>query len=118
MSFWDDVEPIIVRAGKRRDTSKVGVARSVNEGYPGRMYIPGTMAKPGQFVRFVETPEGLAFKIGDTGDYRIYIQNGGAKILLCMLPPCMNKYAPLKAMSVDIEDFEGGYLIRYSQFQK
>ena len=121
MSIFDDEElqnQAHSSRGKRRDPSKVGVAKAWHDDYCGRMYIPQHLAEPGQFISFVEAADGLAFKIGSVGQYRIRIQNGATRILICPLHPCMNKYAPEKAVSVDIEDFEGGYLIRYSQFQK
>lgn len=117
MSFWDNEDAKSVHKTTRRDTSKFGISRSNHPTLPGRMYIPAGKANPGDRVRFIETHEGMAFKIGDQGDYRVYIQNGGTKVLLVLMPPSLNRYADKKAKSVEVEDFKGGYLIRYSQFE-
>ena len=116
MSFWNEEEAIL-RPKQRRDVSKVGIARSRHASMTGRMYLPPSLAKPGDRIRFIETPEGMAFKIGDKGEYSVRIQNGGTDILITVLPAVMNKYAPAKTESVEIEDFKGGYLIRYDQFK-
>lgn len=118
MGFWDIEEAKAAKTKvKRRDPSKIGIAKAVHEGMMGRMYIPPTMADPGDKIIFVETPEGLAFKIGREGRYTIRIQNGSTRILITSLPSCMNRYAPDKVANVEIEDFRGGYLIRYDQFK-
>ena len=117
MSFWDNEEAAVAHKRVRRDTSKFGIARARNETLPGRLYIPAGGAKPGDRIRFIETPDGMAFKIGEKGEYRVYFQNGGTDILLCLMPPSMNRYAPSKAISVEVEDFKGGYLMRYDQFK-
>jgi hypothetical protein len=114
LKFWETEEA--VKHNKRRDVSKIGIARARHASMTGRMYIPPTMAKPGDRIRFVETHEGMAFKIGEKGEYTVRIQNGGTDILITVLPASMNKYAPAKTESVEVEDFKGGYLIRYSQF--
>ena len=117
MDFWNDHDAARPKT-RRRDTSKFGVARSRHAELAARLYIPKGAAKPGDRVRFIETPEGMAFKIGDKGEYRVYLQNGGTEIMLCLMPPVMNNYAPERAMSVEVENFSGGYLIPYRQFAK
>lgn len=117
MGFWDDQEKAIRMQRKRRDTSKFGISRAANEDYPGRLYIPKGAAKAGDRIRYIKTPEGLAFRISDKGEYRVYVQNGGTDILLCMLPPLMNRYAAKNATSIEVENFNGGYLIPFSQFE-
>lgn len=119
MDFWNVPEKLAkTKISRRRDVRKFGIVRSKYDGVPGRLYVPSSKGKPGDKIIFVETPEGMAFKIGDKGTHRLYIQNGGTRILVTSLPPCMNKYAPEKVRSVDVEDFKGGYLIRYDQFSK
>ncbi len=117
MNFWNDHEEE-KRPSKRRDTSKFGVARSRHPDLAGRLYLPKGSAKAGDRIKFIDTPEGMAFKIGDVGEYRVYMQNGGTDIMLCLMPPAMNRYAPEKAASVEVENFNGGYLIPYRQFEQ
>lgn len=119
MGFWDREEIAENRRGKgmRRDVSKFGIVRSKHPSYAGKMFIPAGIATPGSRVRFVDTPNGMAFKFGAEGDYKVYIQNGGTEILITGLPPSMNRYAPEKVCSIEVEDFKGGYLIRYDQFK-
>lgn len=115
MKFWETEEA--VKPNKRRDVLKIGIAKARHASMTGRMYIPPTMAKPGDRIRFVETSEGLAFKISNKGEYSVRLQNGGTDILITVLPAFMNKYAPSRTESVDVEDFKGGYLMRYDQFK-
>lgn len=117
MSIWDTDE--YKTSGRvRRDTSKFGIVRSPVEGFSGRMYIPKGKAVPGDKVRFIETPQGMAFRISREGEFTVYAQNGGSRIMMCRMPPAMNRYAPDKAISVDVEPLDGGYLIPYRQFEK
>lgn len=117
MSFWD-IEKPKMGYGVRRDTSKFGLVRSANVGRSGRMYIPKGFAVPGDRVRFVPTEMGMAFRISREGEYRVYAQNGGSRVMMCMTPADLNRYAPERAASVEVEPFEGGYLIPYRQFEK
>lgn len=121
MSFWDDIDYGFAGSSysRRRDVSKFGISPPKRAGENGRLYIPAHLrAKVGQYVRYVETPEGMAFKIGDRGDYKIRPQNSTSDILIAQAPFGLCRFAKDRAISVEVEDFNGGYLCRYSQFTK
>ena len=82
-----------------------------------RNFPVSAKAKVGQYVRYVETPEGMAFRIGEKGDYKIRPQNSTCDILIVQAPYGMCRFAKDKAISFEVEDFNGGYLCRYSQFK-
>lgn len=118
--FWDDVDYGFrgKRGPRRRDVSKFGIVASKLPGMNGRLYIPENVkAKPGQYVRYIETPEGVAFRIGERGDYKIGTQNGGTGILVAQAPYALCRFAPETSISINVEDFNGGYLCRFSQFK-
>lgn len=121
MGFWDNEDYGFrgKKTARRRDVTKFGIAAPKLQGENGRLYIPERVrAKPGQYVRYVETPDGMAFRISDKGDYKIGVQNGGTGILMASAPYALCRFAPDKnAISIEVEDFNGGYLCRYSQFK-
>lgn len=120
MSFWDDIDYGFGgrSASRRRDVSKFGICAPKRMGENGRLYIPERVrANVGQYVRYVETPDGMAFRIGEKGDYKIRPQNSTSGILIAQAPYALCRFAKDKAISIEVEDFNGGYLCRYSQFK-
>lgn len=120
MGFWDMDDLALSRGSQsaRRDVTKFGIGAPKLKGMNGRLYIPERVgAKIGQYVRYVSTPEGMAFRIGEKGDYKVCVQNGGTAILIAQAPYALCKFAKDRAISIEVEDFNGGYLCRYSQFE-
>lgn len=122
MSIWDNDDEIMghISTAKRRDVTKFGISPSKHIGANGRLLIPAHVgAKVGQYVRYIGTPEGIAFRIGERGDYKVCIQNPTSAILFAQAPYALCRFAfsKARAISIEVEDFNGGYLCRYSQFE-
>ena len=119
MSIWDHDDDYFFpkSAKRRRDVEKFGIRAPKLEGMNGRLYIPARVgAQAGQFVRYIRTPEGVAFKIGEKGDYKVCAQNSNTAILYAQAPYELCRFAKGRTTSIEVEDFKGGYLCRYSQF--
>jgi hypothetical protein len=120
MDFWDQ-EHESIRARnfrKRRDVTKFGISPPKLKGMNGTLFIPERLkVKVGLCVRYVEVPEGMAFKIAERGDYKVRVQNGLTGIMIAQAPYALCRFASEKATSIEVEDFHGGYLVRYDQFK-
>lgn len=120
MSFWDtdDLHTYRGLPSRRRDVDKFGICAPKLKGMNGRLYIPARLnAQVGQYVRYIETPDGMAFRIGEKGDYKVCPQNSKTSILFAQAPYALCRFADDKTISIEVEDFNGGYLCRYSQFK-
>ena len=120
MSIWDTEEYTFKSnsLSRRRDVTKFGISPAKHAGMNGRLLIPArAKAKLGQFVRYIETPEGIAFRISDRGDYKVCLQNPTSEIFFAQAPYALCRFAKDKAISIEVEDYAGGYLCRFSQFK-
>lgn len=120
MSIWDNDEDYFFpkSAKKRRNVEQFGIRAPKLKGMNGRLLIPARIgAQVGQFVRYIKTPEGVAFRIGEKGDYKVCAQNSGTAILYAQAPYELCRFAKDRVISIEVEDFNGGYLCRYSQFE-
>lgn len=120
MGFWDDDEECVFysKIVKRRDVTKFGISPAKHTGANGRLLIPAHVgAKIGQYVRYIKTPDGIAFRIGEKGDYKVCLQNPTSAILFAQAPYELCQFAVDKAISIEVEDFNGGYLCRFDQFE-
>jgi hypothetical protein len=120
MSIWDNDEDYFspTAASRSRDVTKFGIRAPKLKGMNGRLYIPARLnAQVGQYVRYVKVPEGMAFRVGEKGDYKVCAQNSGTAILFAQAPYELCRFAKNRTISIEVEDFNGGYLCRYSQFE-
>lgn len=120
MSIWDDEQVVSLSRNfrKRRDVSKFGISPPKHKGENGRLYIPRHVgATTDMFVRYIEVPEGIAFRIAQKGDYKVCLQNASSFILYAQAPYALCKWAGEKAISIEVEPFNGGYLVRPDQFK-
>lgn len=97
-----------LRLGGKPRRTRFGVVR-YNEGASGLLVIPEGVAQIGQWVRYVRTPGGFAFRFGDSGEYPVRRRNSTSRSLMAVLPMELAGFAKETITDLEISPVEGGW---------